>query len=169
MGGHGILCPPVWKSWGDTSAVSPTKLRPWNKWIAFVPVTWPACLSLILSLQSIRRTDCKWINKHFYTTLQVRGFLTRVVNLLWSYKKLSQSVRDAIVKVTVIVFLEYAYSLYQALSSVGFRVVLLGHTFLPVQTHKLCDITVVLRSYCICLIKLCRSIQAITSSYQQAS
>ena len=29
MGGHGILCPPRLKKWGDTSPVSPTKLRPW--------------------------------------------------------------------------------------------------------------------------------------------
>jgi len=27
-GGHGILCPPRLKKWGDTSPVSPTKLRP---------------------------------------------------------------------------------------------------------------------------------------------
>jgi len=29
VGGHGILCPPRLKKWGDTSPVSPTKLRPW--------------------------------------------------------------------------------------------------------------------------------------------
>jgi len=29
-GGHGILCPPRLKKWGDTSPVSPTKLRPWS-------------------------------------------------------------------------------------------------------------------------------------------
>jgi len=28
-GGHSILCPPVWKSGGDTSPVSLTKLRPY--------------------------------------------------------------------------------------------------------------------------------------------
>ena len=27
--GHGILCPSRLKKWGDTSPVSPTKLRPW--------------------------------------------------------------------------------------------------------------------------------------------
>jgi len=29
-GGHGILCPPRLKKWGDTSPVSPTKLHPWK-------------------------------------------------------------------------------------------------------------------------------------------
>ena len=29
--GHGILCPPVWKSGGDTYPVSPTELHPWIK------------------------------------------------------------------------------------------------------------------------------------------
>jgi len=29
VGGHGILCPPSLKKWGDTSPVSPTKLRLW--------------------------------------------------------------------------------------------------------------------------------------------
>jgi len=28
VGEHGILCPPRLKKWGDTSPVSPTKLRP---------------------------------------------------------------------------------------------------------------------------------------------
>jgi len=29
VGGHGILCLPRLKKWGDTSPLSPTKLRPW--------------------------------------------------------------------------------------------------------------------------------------------
>jgi len=29
LGGHGVLCPPRLKKWGDTSTVSPTKLRLW--------------------------------------------------------------------------------------------------------------------------------------------
>jgi len=28
--GHRILCSPILKKWGDTSSVSPTKLRPWS-------------------------------------------------------------------------------------------------------------------------------------------
>jgi len=29
VGAHSMLCPPVWKNEGDTSTLSPTKLRPW--------------------------------------------------------------------------------------------------------------------------------------------
>jgi len=54
VGGHRILCPSVWKSGGDTSLVSPTKLRQWLRRSSVKSGAW---LRRIDDVTGVAKTD----------------------------------------------------------------------------------------------------------------
>jgi len=70
-GGHDILCPPVWKSEGDTYPVSPTKFRPWVIKIGFT-ILLISILTFILFYQGTLFFSIadKQVLANFYSNIQ---------------------------------------------------------------------------------------------------
>jgi len=93
--GHGILCPPRLKKWGDTSSVLPTKLRPYSYSNVFswnCVCFWSNIYSYVVEIETWLKLRDRDPDRDFIKESESETRLLRIYGFCWNFCKNFQKV-----------------------------------------------------------------------------